>query len=81
MKTRTILLATATIFFMAIFPTITKAQNPFKNLTENYPAATIQTLIGLDNEVRGEVTFSLPQKGKDIDVFYSDGTQKKLVWK
>ena len=39
-----------------------------------------QELLGLGDEIRGEVTFSLPQKGKDIDVFFNDGTQKKLVW-
>lgn len=39
-----------------------------------------QDLLGLDDEVRGEVTFRLPQKGKDIEVFYSDGTQKILSW-
>lgn len=203
MKTRTILLATATLFLMAIFPTA-KAQNPFKDLTKNYLVTSVkspdimgfvtaclsepedehtgfladewekylnnekpslgvtltvdkkngyvrfeqdydisypddlsgikgltefcywncddgahklfaenvcttqdgkpffgqydglyiyaydnatkklylieQDLIGLDDEVRGDVTFKLPQKGKDIEVFYSDGTQKKLTW-
>lgn len=39
-----------------------------------------QELLGLGDEVRGEITFRLPQKGKDIDVFFSDGTQKKLAW-
>ena len=39
-----------------------------------------QELLGLVDEIRGETTFSLPQKGKDIDVVLSDGTQKKLAW-
>lgn len=39
-----------------------------------------QDLLGLDDEIRGENLFRLPQKGKDIDVFFSDGTQKKLTW-
>jgi hypothetical protein len=39
-----------------------------------------QELLGLVDEIRGETTFSLPQKGKDIDVVLSDGTQKKLSW-
>ncbi len=39
-----------------------------------------QELIGITDEVRGEVTFKLPRQGKDIDVLFSDGTQKKLTW-
>lgn len=39
-----------------------------------------QEPLGLGDEVSGMVTFRLPQKGKDIDVLFDDGTQKKLVW-
>ena len=199
MKTRTIVLAAAAMLLMAIIPTVAKAQDPFKDLEENYPVVTVKTpnienfvtaylseaedehlgslaemwqkhlnkeafdesekvtvdakngyvcfetfdledsegfnsmtemcywncddkkhklfaenvgvtqngkpvfteftglfvyvydnasqtlytidqdLLGLE-DVRGDVTFRLPQKGKDIDVFFSDGTQKKLAW-
>lgn len=42
-----------------------------------------QDLLGLDENVHGEVTFSLPRKGKDIEIFFhgdSKKGQKKLVW-
>lgn len=42
-----------------------------------------QDLLGLDEEIHGEVTFSLPRVGKDIDVFFHDNskvTEKKLIW-
>ena len=42
-----------------------------------------QDLLGLDEEIHGEVTFSLPRVGKDIDVFFNNKskvTKKKLIW-
>lgn len=42
-----------------------------------------QELLGLGDDVRGEVTFALPRKGKDIEVCIIKGAekiQKKLVW-
>ncbi len=42
-----------------------------------------QDLLGLDDEIRGKVTYALPKKGKDIDVFFhntSKTTQGTLVW-
>ena len=40
-----------------------------------------QELLGLGDKVRGEATtFRLPRKGKDIEVFFNDGTEKLLVW-
>lgn len=39
-----------------------------------------QDLLGLTEEVRGEISFSLPRQGKDIKVYCGDGTQKKLAW-
>ncbi len=42
-----------------------------------------QELLGLGDDIRGEVTFALPLKGKDIDVCIINGSekiQKKLVW-
>ena len=87
MKTRTLLVVLTTLILTAIFPPVAKAQDPFKDLTENFFVNATkslfmidQDLLGLDDEVRGEVTFRLPQKGKDIEVFYSDGTQKILSW-
>jgi hypothetical protein len=63
MKKRTIVLAIAALMLATSLPFAAKAQDPFKNLTDN-----------------GEVTFKLPRQGKDIDVLFSDGTQKKLTW-
>jgi len=42
-----------------------------------------QDLLGLGEVDQGTTTFLLPQKGKDIDVFFHNGsktTQKTLVW-
>ena len=42
-----------------------------------------QDLLGLDENVQRMVTFSLPRKGKDIEVFDHNGSktiQKKLAW-
>lgn len=42
-----------------------------------------QESIGLGDDTRGEVTFALPRKGKDIEMCIIKGTkkiQKKLVW-
>ena len=42
-----------------------------------------QDLLGLDEEIHGEVTFALPRVGKDIDVFFHNNskvTEKKLIW-
>ena len=42
-----------------------------------------QELLGLDDDIRGEVTFELPQKGKDIEVCIiksPENIHKKLVW-
>lgn len=39
-----------------------------------------QSLLGLGEETHGEITFSLPRTGKDIEVFFGDGTQKTLAW-
>ena len=38
-----------------------------------------QSLLGLGEETRGEVTFNLPRFGKDIEM-NANGTQKKLIW-
>lgn len=67
-----------------------KAQDPFKDLyIYAYDNATKklymidQELLGLGDDIRGEVTFALPLKGKDIDVCIINGSekiQKKLVW-
>lgn len=42
-----------------------------------------QDLLGLDENVHGEVTFALPRNGKDIEVFYHKPKKaaKKLEWK
>ena len=42
-----------------------------------------QDLLGLDENVQGDVTFALPRKGKDIDVTFYKGsktTQGTLAW-
>ena len=42
-----------------------------------------QDLLGLGEDLHGEVTFTLPRKGKDIGVFIHDGskvTEKTLGW-
>lgn len=42
-----------------------------------------QNLLGINDEMHGEVTFALPRVGKDIEVSIINGektTQKKLVW-
>ena len=42
-----------------------------------------QESLGLGDDTRGEVTFALPRKGKDIEMCLLKGTkkiQKKLVW-
>ncbi len=39
-----------------------------------------QDLLGITEELHGEVSFSLPRQGKDIKVLFGDGTQKTLAW-
>jgi hypothetical protein len=39
-----------------------------------------QDLLGITEELHGEISFSLPRQGKDIKVFFGDGTQKTLSW-
>ena len=39
-----------------------------------------QDLLGITEELHGEISFSLPRQGKDIKVFFGDGTQKTLAW-
>lgn len=52
----------------------------YDNVTRNLYFVD-QELLGLGDEVRGmDVTFSLPRKGKDIEVFFNEGWEKLLVW-
>lgn len=39
-----------------------------------------QDLLGITEELHGEISFTLPRQGKDIKVLFADGTQKTLVW-
>lgn len=39
-----------------------------------------QDLVGMTEELHGEVSFSLPRNGKDIKVSFGDGSQKTLAW-
>ena len=43
MKTRTLILTVAIVFLTAIVPDNAKAQDPFKDLEENYLVTTVQT--------------------------------------
>ena len=53
----------------------------YDNATQNLYMID-QDLLGIDEELHGEVVFTLPRKGKDIEVHIlnSKKGQKKLVW-
>ncbi len=39
-----------------------------------------QGLLGVGEETHGEVTMTLPRKGKDIEINLANGTKKTLAW-
>ncbi len=39
-----------------------------------------QDLLGIGEETHGEVTMTLPRKGKDIEINLANGTKKTLAW-
>lgn len=65
MKTRMLLLASATMILMAIIPNVAKAQDPFKNLTKNEAVRTFKVpdivdfvtvfLSETEDELRGSI--------------------------
>lgn len=53
----------------------------YDNATQNLYMVD-QDQLGIDEDLHGEVVFTLPRKGKDIEVniLNSKKGQKKLVW-